>query len=50
MKTLPRVREAIEAELYDTVDTSIEHTAGVLSRLVEYLEQIQEVAVEQDVQ
>ncbi len=40
VKTLPRVREAIEAEQYDSVDGNIAHTADVLSRFATYLERI----------
>ena len=39
VKTLPRVREAIEAELYDEVDEEIAITAAVLERFASYLEE-----------
>ncbi|MCZ6616943.1 MAG: M28 family peptidase [Gammaproteobacteria bacterium] len=38
VKTLPRVREAIEAKLYDEVDHQIAVTAGVLEGFAEHLE------------
>jgi N-acetylated-alpha-linked acidic dipeptidase len=37
VKTLPRVREAIEAELYDQVDAEIAITAEVLEAFADYL-------------
>ena len=37
VKTLPRVREAIEAELYDQVDAEIAITARVLEAFADYL-------------
>ena len=37
VKTLPRVREAIEAELYDQVDAEIAITAQVLEAFADYL-------------
>jgi N-acetylated-alpha-linked acidic dipeptidase len=37
VKTLPRVREAIEAELYADVDTEIAFTAAVLDAFADYL-------------
>jgi len=37
VKTLPRIREAIEAELYDSVDAEIAFTARTLSGFAEYL-------------
>jgi N-acetylated-alpha-linked acidic dipeptidase len=39
VKTLPRVREAIEAELYDQVDGEIAFTAGVLDAFADYLDE-----------
>ena len=39
MKTLPRVREAIEAELYEDVDAEIAFTAAVLDAFADYLNQ-----------
>ena len=42
VKTLPRVREAIEAELYDSVDANIAHTADVLAHFAAYLESIKQ--------
>jgi len=39
VKTLPRVREAIEAKLYDEVDHQIAVTAEVLAAFAEYLEE-----------
>jgi len=38
VKTLPRVREAIEAELYDEVDGEILFTAAVLDAFADYLD------------
>ena len=38
VKTLPRVREAIEAELYDQVDAEIGFTARVLNGFADYLD------------
>ena len=38
VKTLPRVREAIEAELYDEVDAEVAFTAGVLDAFADYLD------------
>jgi N-acetylated-alpha-linked acidic dipeptidase len=38
VKTLPRVREAIEAELYDQVDAEIDFTARVLNGFADYLD------------
>lgn len=40
VKTLPRVREAIEAEHYDEVDEAISETADVLRDFSQYLERI----------
>ena len=40
VKTLPRVREAIEAELYDQVDGEIETTAAILRGFAAHLESI----------
>jgi N-acetylated-alpha-linked acidic dipeptidase len=39
VKTLPRVREAIEAEHYDEVDAEIVYTAEVLTGFANYLNQ-----------
>lgn len=39
VKTLPRVRESIEAELYDQVDGEIAFTARVLDRFADYLDE-----------
>ncbi len=39
VKTLPRVREAIEAKLYDDVDHQIAVTAEVLDAFATYLEE-----------
>ena len=39
VKTLPRVREAIEAEHYAEVDTEISFTAGVLDGFADYLKE-----------
>ena len=39
VKTLPRVRESIEAELYDQVDGEIAFTAGVLDAFADYLDE-----------
>ncbi len=41
VKTLPRVREAIEAEHYDDVDTEIAATAAVFDALNAHLERIE---------
>ena len=38
VKTLPRVRESIEAELYDEVDGEIAFTAAVLDGFADYLD------------
>jgi N-acetylated-alpha-linked acidic dipeptidase len=39
VKTLPRVREAIEAKLYGSVDDEIARTAEVLARFADYLDE-----------
>ena len=39
VKTLPRVRESIEAELYDEVDAEIAFTAAVLDAFADYLDE-----------
>ncbi len=39
VKTLPRVRESIEAELYDEVDGEIAFTAAVLDAFADYLDE-----------
>ena len=44
VKTLPRVREAIEAEQYTDVDAQIEHTAATLDGFARYLQEIRELA------
>ncbi len=40
VKTLPRIRESIEAELYDTVDGEIQVVANVLDQFAEHLKKI----------
>jgi N-acetylated-alpha-linked acidic dipeptidase len=40
VKTLPRVREAIEAKLYDDVDAEVAHTAATLRAFSEYLREL----------
>jgi N-acetylated-alpha-linked acidic dipeptidase len=44
VKTLPHVREAIEAEHYDSVDEAIVETADMLRDFSQYLEQIRSEA------
>ncbi len=44
VKTLPRVREAIEAEHYDEVDEAISETAAMLRDFSQYLERIRSEA------
>ena len=44
VKTLPRVREAIEAEQYDQVDAQIAHTARTLTRFAAYLRELETMA------
>jgi len=44
VKTLPRVREAIEAELYTSVDEAIVVTAGLLREFTQYLAAIEALA------
>ena len=41
VKTLPRIREAIEAELYTTVDAEIALTAAVLFAFADHLDGIE---------
>ena len=41
VKTLPRIRESIEAEMYDQVDKEITITSAVIEGLVEYLSEIE---------
>ena len=43
VKTLPRIRESIEAEMYDQVDKEISITSAVIDGLVEYLYELEEM-------